>query len=162
MHVGAGNICLRITDLEKSVRFYEALGLSRVEGFGMPEGVPGLSALVRRGNFSIFLMKDFGEDSLNFRGADVFEISEHLRKQGLELKGKPERSSSEDGTMWMTYDPDGHGIFFNTHLRETTPEHRQERVRQALQNTEQDLVDLGASAECLFAFREVVAKFGSD
>ena len=62
----------------------------------------------------------------------------------------------------MTYDPDGHGVFFNTHLRETTPEHRQERVRQVLQNTEQDLVDLGASAECLGAFREVVAKFGSD
>jgi catechol 2,3-dioxygenase-like lactoylglutathione lyase family enzyme len=161
MHVGAGNLCLRVTDLEKSIRFYAALGLSQVDG----QGVTDLSALVRRGNFSIFLMT-FGEDSLNFRGADAFDIYEHLRGKRLELKGKPERYTSEergeDGTAWMTYDPDGHGVFFNTHRRETTPEHRQERVCQLLQNTEQDLVDLGASAECLDAFREVLAKFGSD
>lgn len=162
MHVGAGNICLRVTDLEMSIRFYEALGLSLVEG----AGVPDLSALVRRGNFSIFLMKNFGEDSLNFRGADAFDIYEHLREQGLELKGKPERYTNEergeDGTAWMTNDPDGHGVFFNTHVRETTPEHRQERVRQLLHDTEQDLVDLGASAECMDSFREVLTKFGSD
>jgi len=162
MHVGAGNICLRVTDLEVSTRFYEVLGLSRVEG----AGTPGLSVLVRRGNFSIFLMENFGEDSLNFRGADAFDIFEHLREQGLDLKGKPERYTSEErgegGTAWMTYDPDGHGVFFNTHLRETTPEHRQERVSQVLQNTEQDLVDLGASEECLLALREVVGEFGSD
>ena len=162
MYVGAANLCLRVTDLEKSIRFYAALGLSQVDG----EGVAGVSAVVRRGNFSIFLMLMFGEDSLNFRGADAFDIYEHLRGKGLELKGKPERYTDnefgDDGTAWMTYDPDGHGVYFNTHLRETTPEHRQERVRQLLQDTEQDLSDLGASTECLDAFREVVAKFGSD
>lgn len=89
-----------------------------------------------------------------------------FREQGLALKGKPKRytnnENGESGTAWMTCDPDGHGVFINTHLRETNPEYRQERVRQLLQNTEQDLVDLGASTDCLNAFREVLAKFGSD
>jgi hypothetical protein len=127
-----------------------------------------LSAYVRRGNFSIFLMT-FGQDSLNFRGADAFDIYEHLDAKGLELKGKPERYTTEepgegggDGTAWMTYDPDGHAIYFNTNLRETTSDHRQEQVRKLLSNTEQDLVDLGASAGCLGAIREVVAKFGAE
>jgi len=161
MYVGQATLCLTVKDLEESLRFYEALGLKQVDNIG----AAGVSALVHRGNFSIFLMT-FGQDSLNFRGADAFDVHENLQGKGLELEGEPERYTNsdkggEDGTSWMTYDPDGHGIFFNTHLSETTPDHKQAMVNGLLHNTEKDLVDLGASEECLRAFRELLARFGS-
>lgn len=57
MYVGSGNLCLKVEDLDRSIRFYQALGLQVVPG----AGVPGQSALVHRGSFSIFLM-NFGAD----------------------------------------------------------------------------------------------------
>ena len=62
----------------------------------------------------------------------------------------------------MTSDPDGHAVFFNCHPSTVTSASRQARLGRVLGATEQDLVDLGASAECLHAFRErVLARFGS-
>ncbi len=102
MYVGSGNLCLRVENLERSIRFYEALGLKMVSS----EGAPGLSALMRRGNLSIFLMKNFGSDSLNVRGADAFDVYEHLCSEGLEPTSKPGHQE-DGGTNWMTQDPDG-------------------------------------------------------
>lgn len=156
MYLGSVNWCLRVKNLEEAVRFYTSLGLERVEGVG-----GGEAALMRRGSFSLYLMHQFGGDSMNFRGADAFEVFEHMRREGWTLDGKPE-PTQQPGTAWMTHDPDGHGIFFNTAAHETTPAYREAHVSQVLRNTERDLVDLGASEECLRAFREqILARFAT-
>ena len=62
----------------------------------------------------------------------------------------------------MYVDPDGHAVFFNCHPSTVTSAGRQARLGGVLRATAQDLVDLGASAECLQAFREhLLARFGS-
>jgi catechol 2,3-dioxygenase-like lactoylglutathione lyase family enzyme len=147
-YAGSPFLCLRVNDVEKSVRFYEALGLTVTRR--EPQG-----ATVRRGNFSIYLMGFDSVDCINFRGADAFEVQEQLRKNGIEAPGKPEHTR-DPGTSWMTEDPDGHKIFFNTFQSELTPAARQTRVGELLRWTEQDLVDWDASEELLQAFREHV------
>jgi hypothetical protein len=64
--------------------------------------------------------------------------------------------------VWTTSDPDGRAILFDCHPSLVTPASRHARLGGVLRATEQDLVDLGASAECLQAFREhVLARFSS-
>ena len=72
-----------------------------------------------------------------------------------DLEGEPKPSTSP-GWGWSTDDPDGHGLFFNTHVKETTPEYREAQVSERLRSTEWGLLDLGASEECLRVFREHV------
>jgi catechol 2,3-dioxygenase-like lactoylglutathione lyase family enzyme len=163
MYVGTGYLCYGVSDLERSIRLYQALGLEVVGN-----SVPGqrTSAVLRRGHFSVFLIGWEGStDCINFRGADAFAVRDYLRRQGLELPGEPQHGTdpetSDPSTAWMTADPDGHAIFFNTHAWEITPEHRADTVRQILHRTESELLDWGASDECLRAYREFLAKFGS-
>ncbi len=107
-------------------------------------------------------------DLLNFRGVDAFAIYDFLQENGLSLEGEPERYAKEkydadvDGACWTTKDPDGHEIFFDTNENELGEDFEQRRLTELLNNTEQDLVDIGASEECLRAFREeVLFKFGA-
>ena len=162
MYVGSPSQCLRTKDLEASRRFYEALGMEVVNE------VPGLRVVLRNGNFSVALMNFLDENCLNFRGADVFAVHDYLKEKIADLEGKPERYKREqydadaDGECWFTRDPDGNVIFFDTNRNEQGEEFEQRRLTELLRNTEQELLNIGASAECLQAFRaEILAKFAS-
>jgi catechol 2,3-dioxygenase-like lactoylglutathione lyase family enzyme len=152
MYTGTASLCLRVSDLEKSIHFYEALGLTA------SRHPSGIAASVRRGHFSIYLMMTFGVDSINFRGADAFDVHAHLQANGIAAKGKPEHTQ-QPGTAWMTEDPDGHKIYFNTSQKEREPAAKRAHVAGLLRCTEGELVDWGASEECLQALRQhVLAK----
>jgi len=160
MYVGSLTLCLAAKDLGRSRRFYEALGLEVVDE------VPGQRVVLRRGSVTLALMPFLDEPWLNFRGADVSATYESLRAQGLDLDGKPERYAREqhgadaDGACWSTRDPGGNVVFFDTNRAEEGEAYRQRRVAEALRSAEQDLCDLGASAECLDAFRtQILARF---
>jgi catechol 2,3-dioxygenase-like lactoylglutathione lyase family enzyme len=162
MYVGAPTLCLRVKDLDRSTAFYQALGME------VYKEVPGKRANLRRGGFKLALMT-FGEkEVLNFRGVDAFAIHSHLQEKGLELVGRPERYTKEqydadaDGECWATEDPDGRDILFDTNENEKGEAAKQSRLTQLLKNTEQELVDIGASQECIQVFREkVLARFGT-
>jgi catechol 2,3-dioxygenase-like lactoylglutathione lyase family enzyme len=168
MFVGKATLCLRVKDLERSIRFYEALGMQALRvgqrgdgswaaagvrrcGLPAPLGDVAVSPYFDAGALDIYLMCGFGGDSITFRGADVHEVREHLRREGWKLEGEPKPSWG-----WSTWDPDGHGLFFNTHVEDTTPEYREAKVSELLRSTEWNLLDLGASEECLRVFREHV------
>lgn len=148
MYAGTVSVCLRVEDLQASVQFYEALGFSEVPG-----GMDGQSAVMHRGSARLFLM-NFGVDSLNFRGADAFEVRAHLERSGVAAPGMAERQD-DGGTQWLTEDPDGHVLFFNTHAREMTAAHRQGEVARILAAAVQDLSDVGADSDCIEALRGV-------
>ena len=163
MYVGYPTLCLPATDLAASTLFYEALGLEEFQR------VPDIRVVLRRGTLRLALMPFLSEPWLNFRGADVFALHEHLRAGGLALEGQPQRyergryQSDADGESWLTRDPAGHAVLFDTNRDEDAPERQPRRVAELLRSTEQELIDAGASAECLSAFRaELLAKFAAD
>ncbi len=157
---GSPTLCLRTKDLEASRRFYEALGMEVVDE------VPDVRVILRNGNFSVALMTFLDENLLNFRGTDVFAVYDSLKEKNLDLEGKPERYTREqhdagaDGESWSTKDPDGNVIFFDTNRNEQGEAFEQRRLSELLRNTEQELLNIGASAECLQSFRtEILAKY---
>ena len=156
MYAGRSTFCLKARNLDASRHFYEALGLAVVEE------VPGKRVTLERGSFWITLMTFLDEDLLNFRGADAFAIHDHLDRQGISAPGEPERYRKEkfdadaDGACWLTRDPDGHAILFDTHKDEEGERAVRENVDRALRNAERDLVDAGASDACLEAYRQKV------
>jgi catechol 2,3-dioxygenase-like lactoylglutathione lyase family enzyme len=149
MYVGAPTLCLHVKDLSKSIEFYEALGFSLRPG---PEEALGVSAKLTQGTFAIFLMT-FGSDSITFRGIDAFEIQQDLEAKGLNCLGDPLRQD-DGGSQWLTEDPSGFKLFFNTHKHEMTPEFQQTKINQLLEDTEQNLRNLEASSECMNAYHE--------
>ncbi len=67
MFPGKYVLCLKTVDVEGMVRFYEALGMTtRVFSHG--------SAMAWNGDVHLALMTFLKEHSINFRGADPFEI----------------------------------------------------------------------------------------
>ncbi len=162
MYAGRPHLCLKSKHMDASRRFYEALGFSVVDE------VAGLRIVLERGSFNLALMSFLDEDSLNLRGADAFAIRDHLQQRGISAEGEPEHYKKEkydadaDGTCWLTRDPDGHSVFFDTNQNEQGPEARCRQIDRVLRNAEQDLIDAGASAECLEAYRvNVLAPFAA-
>jgi len=162
MYFGTPTLCLRATDLAASRRFYEALGMEVLED------VPGLRVVLRRGSFNVALMTFLEGNCLNLRGADVFAAHAHLKARGLDVEGEPERYAraqhlaDADGECWSTRDPDGNVILFDTNELEKSAAFERERLTRLLENTEQELLDVGAPAECLRAFREeILSKYAS-
>ncbi len=134
---GSASLCYRVDDLDRAIQFYSALGLKVV-----PEvGLPGQSCLVRRGGFSIFLMT-FGVDSLNFRGIDAFDVQAQLSAAGVSINTDAPTRNPDGGSTWLFNDPDGHGVFINTHGHEMTDAHRSQKIVEVLRAALQDLTDL--------------------
>jgi catechol 2,3-dioxygenase-like lactoylglutathione lyase family enzyme len=156
MYAGRPFFCLRARDIDASRHFYETLGLAVVEE------VPDKRITFERGSFRITLMTFLDEDLLNFRGADAFAIHDHLDREGVSASGEPERYRKEkfdadaDGACWLTRDPDGHAILFDTNENEEGESAAQESVDRALRCAEQDLIDAGASDACLEAYRQKI------
>ena len=156
MYAGRPHLCLKSRNLDASRRFYEALGLA------VSEDLPGKRITLERGSFTITLMTFLDEDLLNFRGADAFAIHGHLGSKGISAPAEPERYRKEkfdadaDGACWLTRDPDGHAILFDTNEDEEGESAARESIDRALRNAEQDLIDAGASNACLEAYRQKV------
>ena len=156
MYAGRPHFCLKSKNLDASRRFYEALGLAVVDE------LPGKRIVLERASFRIMLMTFLDEDLLNFRGADVFAIHDHLDREGISASGEPERYRKEkfdtdaDGVCWLTRDPDGHAILFDTNQNEEGESAARESVDLALRNAERDLIDAGASDACLEAYRQKI------
>ncbi len=161
MYPGYPLFCLKSSDLTESKRFYQALGMEVVDELEN-------RVVLRRGSFCFALMTFLDDDLLNFRGEDAFAVQAHLARHGLFPPGEPERYRKEqhdadaDGACWATVDPEGRALLFDTNQNEVGPVAKQRRITQLLRNTEQDLLDVGASDACLAAFREhVLSRFGS-
>ena len=156
MYAGRPHFCLKSKNLDASRRFYEALGLAVVDE------LPGKRIVLERASFRIMLMTFLDEDLLNFRGADVFAIHDHLDREGISAPGEPERYRKEkfdadaDGVCWLTRDPDGHAILFDTNKDEEGESAARESVDLALRNAQRDLIDAGASDACLEAYRQKI------
>ena len=156
MYAGRPHFCLKSKNLDASRRFYEALGLAVVDE------LPGKRIVLERASFRIMLMTFLDEDLLNFRGADAFAIHDHLDREGISASGEPERYRKEkfdadaDGVGWLTRDPDGHAILFDTNKDEEGESAARESVDLALRNAERDLIDAGASDACLEAYRQKI------
>ena len=70
------------------------------------------------------MMTFLKENSINFQGANPFEIHRQALEVGIEFEGKPQSYRKEkynadaDGKNWLTHDPDGNNIFFDTNENE--------------------------------------------
>lgn len=160
MDIGSVSLCLKTKDLAAARRFYEAIGLS------VRDERAGKWIVMGAGTFRIALMAVIEETTINFRGADIYALYEEARRSGYPLDGKPESyearkyGADADGDCWITHDPDGNTILFDTNETEIGPSYLAARVSRLLRDTHAELESMGASAECLEAFRhEIIAKF---
>ena len=155
MYFGYPTLCLNVKDLAASTRFYQAMGMQPIESASGER-----YAVLQLGAFRLGLFEGvIPENSLNLRGADVFEVHRRMSTQLPELEGEPERYSAEqydataDGACWMTHDPDGNGIFFDTNETEMGESFKQKRIADILRDAERELVDMDANPECIDALR---------
>jgi len=156
MYYGWPSLCLDVEDLAASTHFYRALGMEI-----MPEEcAEGQRVVLRSGVFRLGLFVGIGGNLLNFRGADVFAVHEELSARLPGLSGEPERyepnapyAAEAPGACWSTLDPSGNVIFFDTNRNEEGPSFAADRIAKVLRDTEDELVRLGASEECLATFR---------
>ena len=117
MELGWLDVCLRINDLEKSLKFYQGLGFRIVEGVieeGWAVVVSGESRL------GLYDARYMGQEkiTLNFRGGDVVGVAEELERAGYSFE-KPVVSGSEGGASATLRDPDGNLIFLDAAPNET-------------------------------------------
>lgn len=118
MDFGSPTLCFKATDLARSREFYEALGMEVVED------VPGVRVVLGLGSFRLGLFPFLEEAWLNLRGADVSAVHGALKERSPALEGKLQRykkgehGADADGECWLTRDPAGNAIFFDTHADE--------------------------------------------
>ena len=159
MDYGVITPCLRVKDLAAARAFYEALGMEVIDE------VEGLRVVLKSGYFRLSLMSFLDENSLNFRGADVFAVHEAATKRLPDLSGKPIARGPDhengEGVSWATRDPDGNHVFFDTNPNDLGESTREGRIAWILEDTARQLEVHGADAACLRAFREhVLEPFG--
>ena len=115
--LGWFELCLNVAELAASVDFYERLGLELVGG-APDEGW----AVLQQGNLRLALYEGHIERNLlNFRGAEVFALTETLEARGLRLS-RPAEHESDGSAAAELIDPDGNVIYLNTHPGESPPE----------------------------------------
>lgn len=164
MDFGWTSLCLPAKDLDRSRRFYEAVGMQ------VMETVPGRRVVLRNGPFRLALMPFLDAPLLNWRGGDAFAVHDAVKAVWPDATGAPtayrahdpESEADADGACWATRDPDGHEILFDTNVLESSDAGRAERVARILRDAEQALERAGAPAACLEALRaSVIAPFTS-
>lgn len=141
MDIGSHVLCLKTEDVDRACTFYKALGMKiNVQEHDW--------AWLSYGTFHLSVMSFLEEDCLNFRGADVQAVYDHMKAQGFDLEGTPVSGSSN--TAWQTRDPDGNVIFFDTNEKDAVPH----RIRGLLKGIEMELHTLGIESQYFAAFKE--------
>ena len=109
MNIGNFELCLNVKDITKTTDFYKTMGFESTT-YKPEEGV----SILKREGLTVSLYKGWiSENMLNFRGGDVFKISEQLASKGLSLE--VDANIESDGSQGATLrDPDGNLIYFNT------------------------------------------------
>ncbi|MBD3649293.1 MAG: hypothetical protein HUJ31_18000 [Pseudomonadales bacterium] len=151
MDVGSQTLCLRTSDLAASRSFYQALG-GRLF-IDTPE-----YCVFDIGTSTFALMPFLKENCLNFRGASMEAIRDHMNTQGFELSGEIQRYKSSpggQGECLETSDPDMNILFFDTNESDT-PHFRAKRL---LQKIELELGALGLDSVHFAAFRNELEEF---
>lgn len=155
MFPGLLTLCLDAKDLSGMRHFYEALGLK--VHIDRPSNV-----LLNNGDVDIALMTFLDAPCLNFRGADPFEMQAVMTGAGLDLEGKPEqydkaeRNADANGQSWLTRDPDGNVVFFDTNDAETGARGDALALQRVLDATSKQLINVGAPQACRDALRTKV------
>jgi catechol 2,3-dioxygenase-like lactoylglutathione lyase family enzyme len=160
---GWPSLCLDVRDLERSTRFYEALGMEV-----LPElSAPGARVVLRSGGFRMALFAGIGTNLLNIRGADVPAAHAAMTARFPGLEGEPERytpggANGADfaGWSWSTRDPDANVVLFDTNERETGEPYRRWRAERVLRDAEHELARIGADEDCLDALRALAVRMG--
>jgi lactoylglutathione lyase len=106
--LGCFQLCLLVSSLEASSRFYADLGFEVKEG-GQDQGF----IVLRREDCEVGLFTENIEAPvLNFRGGNTTAIARRLTELGLELNMN---RTNEDGSgSVMVKDPDGNILFFDS------------------------------------------------
>lgn len=156
MYCGSPSLCLNVSDLGRSARFYEALGMEVLTGVS----AQGKRVILRSGGFHLGLFLAIDTNLLNFRGADVRAVYGKLKGRFPGLEGELERYVPNEvnradfpGSCWATKDPDQNAVLFDTNESEEGESFKARRIEQILSDAEQELVAIGASAECLEVLR---------
>ncbi len=163
MFYGWTSICLKATDMAASARFYRALGMEVVEEFEAANGDGRI--VLRNGPFRLALMNFLKENCIHVRCADVQEVHAAARAALPAVSGEPRSyraadvSATADGVSWMTRDPDGNAVFFDTNDTETGDAGQARLTAQILRDAERLLEAAGADAACRRALREVIDRY---
>lgn len=115
INLGHFSVCLNVSSIVSSARFYETLGYRRIGG-NLNEGW----IILIHSNSEIGLFEGhIKRNLLHFRGRDIFKLESKLMDRGLTPKTKAQVES--DGSPSIEFvDPDGNVIYFNTAENEPT------------------------------------------
>ncbi len=151
MFPGHCTLCIPTTDLKGSQAFYEAMGMVTTNAHDQ-----GVS--LSNGDLHIFLMGFQSQLSFNFRGADPFAFYDLVAAAGIEPDGKPmsykkeQFNATADGGNWMTHDPDGTAIFFDTNEFDLSEQGNKQVLCRILDGARNQLINLGADDEVMKAY----------
>ena len=115
INLGRFSVCLNVSNIFSSVRFYKTLGYRRIGG-NLNEGW----IILIHSNSEIGLFEGhIKRNLLHFRGRDIFKLESKLVDRGL--TPKTEAHVEGDGSPSMEFiDPDGNVIYFNATEDEPT------------------------------------------
>lgn len=128
--LGFFSVCLRASDLQKTVDFYKAISFKPVG-----EDAPGLRVSLEYQSHSLTFMSFLQDNLINFRGAHIHRLKECMKEVDIpvtlfeEFKSEERLMLDENGEplpnnecgSFSISDPDGHELFFNTHREEREP-----------------------------------------
>ena len=128
--LGFFSVCLRATQLERTVDFYKALDFTPTG-----EDAPGLRVSLEYRSQSLTFMSFLQDNLINFRGAHIHRLKECINESGIpvtlfeEFKSEERLMLDDEGNplpdnecgSFSIEDPDGHEFFFNTHREEREP-----------------------------------------
>ena len=152
-YMGWASLCLPTKNLERSKAFYLS------SGFELISEVPGTRAILASGNFRLALMPFLDDVMINIRGGEIAAVREAVRERFPEAEGEAERYTKEqfaadaDGVCWLTADPDGRQVLFDTHELEQGETYVRERSIEILEATAKSLEGLGAPASVVNKIR---------
>jgi catechol 2,3-dioxygenase-like lactoylglutathione lyase family enzyme len=110
MNLGEFSVSLNITDMDKSLAFYNALGFEQVAGEYEQNWV-----ILAHGGAVIGLFHGmFEENLMTFNPEDARAIQAALIEQGIEIEEKAE--PGEGPAHFVVKDPDGNTILIDQHV----------------------------------------------